>query len=275
MTAQEKLVATAQGEIGYLEKKDNNPKYIYDKTANAGTNNWNKYAYDLDNIGNIFNGKKNGYDWCGVFCAWCYIQTFGVETAMKMTGFAYNGLAAGVKYAANYYKNKGRFYTSKPQSGDQIFFYGNTTDVWQHTGLVEKVDSSKVYTIEGNTTGSSGVIYNGGGVARKSYALNYSRIAGYGRPDWSIAEKEDDDDMTQEKFNEMFAVAMTSYRKSLQDNDSGSWSDADKEWAINQGLMKGSGTTSDGEPNYMWEDFLTREQSAALFHRFAESRGLE
>lgn len=198
MTAQERLITTAQAEIGYLEKKDNNVQYIYDKTANAGTNNWNKYAYDLDKIGNIFNGKKNGYDWCAVFCTWCYIQTFGVDTAMKMTGFAYNGLAAGVRYAANYYKNKGRFYTSKPQPGDQIFFYGNTTDVWQHTGLVEKVDSSKVYTIEGNTSNASGVIYNGGGVARKSYALNYSRIAGYGRPDWSIV-KEEDDDMTYYK----------------------------------------------------------------------------
>lgn len=274
MTAQERLITTAQAEIGYLEKKDNDAKYIYDKTANAGTNNWNKYAYDLDKIGNIFNGKKNGYDWCGVFTTWCYIQTFGVETAMNMTGFAYNGLAAGVKYAANYYKNKGRFYTSKPQPGDQIFFYGNTTDVWQHTGLVEKVDSGKVYTIEGNTSNASGVIYNGGGVARKSYALTYSRIAGYGRPDWSIV-KEDDDDMTQEKFNEMFAVAMNAYRKSLQDNDAGSWSEEDRKWVIKNGLFKGSGTVPDGTPNYMWEDLISREAVAALFHRFAESRGLE
>lgn len=271
MTAQEKLVATAQSEVGYLEKKTNDAQYIYDKTANAGTNNWNKYAYDLDKIGNIFNGKKNGYDWCAVFCAWCYIQTFGVDTAMKMTGFAYNGLAAGVKYAANYYKNKGRFYTSKPQPGDQIFFYGNTTDVWQHTGLVEKVDGSKVYTIEGNTTGASGVVYNGGGVAKKSYALNYSRIAGYGRPDWSIV-KEEDDYMTDEQFYERFLKAITMYNKSLQDNDAGSWSDEDRKWGIDKGLMKGSGKLPDGEPNYMWEFPLTREAAIALFHRYDEMK---
>ena len=66
---------------------------------------------------------------------------------------------------------------------------------------MEKVESGKVYTIEGNTSGACGVVFNGGGVARKSYALDYSKIAGYGRPDWSLAkgpdptpepEKEDD-----------------------------------------------------------------------------------
>lgn len=41
-----------------------------------------------------------------------------------------------------------------------------------HTGIVEKVDGSKVYTIEGNTSDQ---------VARRSYALGSSRIVGYGR----------------------------------------------------------------------------------------------
>ena len=42
-----------------------------------------------------------------------------------------------------------------------------------HTGLVEKVDGSKVYTIEGNTSDQ---------VARRSYYLSDSYIVGYGRP---------------------------------------------------------------------------------------------
>ena len=264
MTPQERLLATAQAEIGYLEKASN--AQLDDKTANAGTNNFTKFARDLDAIGNIFNGKKQGFDWCAVFALWCYVKTFGVETAMKMTGFAYNGLAAGVKYAANYYKNKGRFYTRNPQPADQIFFYGSTTSVWQHTGLVEKVEGGKVYTIEGNTTGASGVVYNGGGVARKSYALNYSRIAGYGRPDWTLVKEDDDDMMDVNRFKELWLEM----RKELQDNDSSAYSADAREWAVSSGLVEGSSKTT---PNYMWEDVMTREQMVTLLYRFAKMMG--
>lgn len=83
------------------------------------------------------------------------------------------------------------------------------------------------------------------------------------------AESEDED-MTQEKFNEMFGVAMTNYLKNLQDNDAGDWSVEDREWGIANGLFNGSGTTSTGEPNYMWQMWATREQLAALFHRFKQ-----
>lgn len=61
MTAVEKLLKIALAEDGYLEKATNSQ--LDDKTANAGYNNWNKYARDLDLMG-IYNGKKNGYHWC-------------------------------------------------------------------------------------------------------------------------------------------------------------------------------------------------------------------
>ena len=87
----------------------------------------------------------------------------------------------------NYYKQKNQFYTT-PKIGDQIFFkQGNEIS---HTGLVYNVDSSKVYTIEGNTSSSSGVVANGGCVAKKSYSLNSGYIAGYGRPKYSDEGKE-------------------------------------------------------------------------------------
>ena len=93
-----------------------------------------------------------------------------------------------MRFAANYFKQKGRFFTTGPKPGDQIFYYGSDTSIWQHTGLVEKVANGRVYTIEGNTSKASGVIPNGGGVAEKNYPLTYSRIAGYGRPDWSLVD---------------------------------------------------------------------------------------
>jgi len=81
---------------------------------------------------------------------------------------------------------------------------------------------------------------------------------------------EEDEDMTLERFTEL----MNEYRKTLRDNDSGEWSKEAREWAISNGLFEGSGTLPDGQPNYMWADFLTREQAAALFYRFAQKNGL-
>ncbi len=186
LTGSEKVVATAEAEVGYLEKRTN--AMLDDKTANAGAGNFNKYARDLDAIGTIFNGRKNGYDWCAVFVTWCYVHTFGAEMAQKLLCQPRKSMAAGVRFAANYFKQKGQFHTVGPQPGDQIFYYGSDTSIWQHTGLVEKVANGRVYTIEGNTSKASGVIPNGGGVAQKNYPLSYGRIAGYGRPDWSLVD---------------------------------------------------------------------------------------
>lgn len=78
--------------------------------------------------------------------------------------------------------------------------------------------------------------------------------------------QEDDEMLSYEQFKEY----MTQYLKELQDNDAGEWSKGDREWGINSGLFNGSGTLETGEPNYMWGMWATREQLAALFHRFEE-----
>lgn len=185
MTAQQRLLQTASNEIGYLEKASNSQ--LDSKTANAGYNNWTKYAKYLDEIGNIYNGRKNGYEWCDCFVDYCFIFTFGVELGMKLLCQPYGGAGAGCPYSAQFYKNAGQFYTSNPQPGDQIFFK-NARGSFTHTGIVESVRGGKVYTIEGNTSSSSGVVANGGSVQRKSYNLNYALIGGYGRPDWSLVD---------------------------------------------------------------------------------------
>lgn len=79
---------------------------------------------------------------------------------------------------------------------------------------------------------------------------------------------EEDEDMTQDKFNEM----MGQYRLTLQDNDANSYSEEARKWAVETGLIGGS-QGADGNPNYMWADMLTREQMAVLLHRFAKIMG--
>lgn len=172
-----RLIEIAEAEVGYLEKKTNSQ--LDDKTSNAGYNNWTKYARDLNKAG-YYNGNKNGYAWCDVWVDWLFLQLCdGDATKAEWLICQTGDYGAGCTYSMRYYKNAGRFYKT-PEVGDQIFF-GSSSNA-SHTGIVYKVDSSKVYTIEGNTSSTAGVVANGGGVFKKSYSLNYTRIAGYGRP---------------------------------------------------------------------------------------------
>lgn len=175
-----KVIALAMSEVGSLEKKSNDQ--LDDKTANAGSANFTKYARDLDAIGDFYNGKKQGYAWCDVFVDWLMVKCFGVEAALKLLCAKPKSSGAGCTYSLNYYIAAGQFHKrgEKPEVGDQIFFgaVGNSN----HTGIVYKVDDTTVYTIEGNTSGADGVVPNGGAVCKKSYPRSYSGIAGYGRP---------------------------------------------------------------------------------------------
>lgn len=265
MAPVERLLATARAEIGYLEKATN--AQLDDKTANAGDANWTKYARDLDAQG-VYNFSKNGYAWCDMFCDWCFITTFGLSVAMKMTGQQMGGYGAGCTGSVNYYKAIGRFFTSDPQPGDQIFFTNDGGKSFYHTGLVEKVQGGRVYTVEGNTSSASGVVENGGCVRDKSYSLTYAKIGGYGRPDYSIITEEDDE-MDLAGFKKLYAEM----RAELKDNDSSQYSEEARTWAVSSGLIAGNGTTVNGEPNCMWEDTLTREQLVTVLYRFDQMMG--
>ena len=179
MATAKELIQIATNEVGYLEKESNS--WLDDKTANAGSNNYTKYARDLDAIPGFYNGRKNGYPWCDVFVDWCFVKAFGVDKAKELLCQPEMSLGAGCGYSMNYYSSKGQLHT-KPKVGDQIFFKSGNTIT--HTGIVCDVDSTYVHTIEGNTSSASGVVANGGSVRQKKYKLTYSNIAGYGRPNY-------------------------------------------------------------------------------------------
>ena len=173
-----KVLAVAVAEIGYKEKASNSQ--LDDKTANAGSANYTKYARDFDKkYPNWYNGKKNGFAWCDMFVDWCFLTAYGYENALRLLCQPERSAGAGCTYSLRYYKKKRQFHTSGPKPGDQIFF-GTSLDNATHTGIVEKVTASKVHTIEGNTSNQ---------VARRSYALSNSRILGYGRPDYDTAQQ--------------------------------------------------------------------------------------
>ena len=177
-----KLVDLAMSQVGYLEKRSN--AQLDDKTANAGSNNWNKYARDIDNkYPEFYNGKKNGFSWCDIFVDWVFIECFGYENALKLLYQPTKSAGAGCKYSANYYRAHNAFYR-QPQVGDQVFFgdYGNEG----HTGIVVAVNGNIITTVEGNTSGGYGVDANGDGVYLKQYNFETTYIPGFGRPNWSV-----------------------------------------------------------------------------------------
>lgn len=171
-----KVIALAESEIGYREKASN--ANLDDKEANAGHNNWTKYARDLDALGNFYNFPKNGFEWCDMFYDWLIVTSFGAEAAKKLLCQPDYSAGAGCYYSAQYYKQYGQFHSagSTPLPGDQIFFTYSAGEV-SHTGLVVSVDGGIVTTIEGNTSD---------GVFKRSYSVNDKVIYGYGRPDWGI-----------------------------------------------------------------------------------------
>ena len=89
-----------------------------------------------------------------------------------------------------------------------------------------------------------------------------------------VEKPKEEEEMTQAEFEKMYAVAtekdftkrwntaMQQYRESLRDNDASAWSKEARQYVMEKGIFQGSGTTPEGEPNFMWEDLLTREQYA-------------
>ncbi len=179
MTAIERVINRAKGEIGYVEKGAN--AALDDKTANQGSGNWNKYARDLDALG-IYNGRKNGYEWCDIFTDWCFIAEFGKEIGMKMLCQPERSYGAGVNSSARYYRQLGRL-DKTPRVGDQIFFVGSDK-LYYHTGIVISVDDEYITTVEGNTADS---------VAQRVYSRGDARIGAFGHPRWDLAEEADEE----------------------------------------------------------------------------------
>lgn len=82
-------------------------------------------------------------------------------------------------------------------------------------------------------------------------------------------EKEDDD-MDKATFTELFREM----RKDLQDNDCSDWSEAARQWAVNNGIVQGGAPLPDGSANFMWQDMMTREQLVTVLYRFAQKLGM-
>ena len=158
--------------------------------------------------------------------------------------------------------------TYVPKPGDLVIYdwqdgkdYSTTDNQGKadHVGMTEKVENGIIVVIEGNC---------GNQVARRSLKINGRYIRGFCCPDFAgyaeILTEKEDEDMDVNQFRKLYQQM----RQEDQDNDSGSWSEDAREWAVSSGLVQGNGLTSSGEPNYMWEDVMSREQLVTVLYRF-------
>jgi GH25 family lysozyme M1 (1,4-beta-N-acetylmuramidase)/uncharacterized protein YraI len=153
----EKVIEVAKSDLGYLEKAlkyKNNKEILYDKTKGASDENTTKHWFEI-------KPEWQGQPWCCCFITWVFTKALGKERAkelLKHYPYVYCPTLAGLftKY-------------STPQVGDIVIFWKN--GAYAHTGLVIAVSGNTFTTIEGNTSGASSVVPNGGGVCQKTYNL--------------------------------------------------------------------------------------------------------
>lgn len=181
MTAIDKLIDVAEAEVGYLEKASDSS--LYDKTANAGSANYTKYWADIE-------PDFQGEPWCACFVTWCMVQAFGRAAAKKLLRhYPYISCPAISKlFTLN----------ANPKRGDVVIFFRGGE--FAHTGIVTEVYGDYFVTVEGNTSGGSEVIANGGGVCRKGYYNSSLPGTKFCRPDYDILES---GELTMTQYEEL------------------------------------------------------------------------
>lgn len=164
----DRVLEIAEAEVGYHEKRSNAD--LYSKKGNSGSSNYTKYGKEMHEI------QPRNMDfpapYCDAYVDWCMVKAFGVEKARQVLcgdfdDYTYNSVAL--------YKRAGRW-THTAARGHQIFFGGSG-----HTGFVRKVTGGRVYTVEANKDNE---------VRFCDYALNDSRIIGYGMPRYDLVSVE-------------------------------------------------------------------------------------
>lgn len=164
------VINIALAEVGYLEKATN--ANLDDKTSNAGSNNYTKYWRDI-------YPAYQGQPWCACFVTWVFVIAFGKAMAQKLLKH----------YPYVYCPTMADLFTlnANPKVGDIVIFKHN--GVFTHTGIVIKVSGDQFWTVEGNTSGGSTIIANGGGVCKKTYFNSNLPGTKFITPDYSKVQE--------------------------------------------------------------------------------------
>lgn len=242
----DKVIQILENELGYLEKKSN--YMLYDKTANAGYNNYTKYWADIA-------PEYQAQPWCAGTITWSFVKVFGIDATKKLLKhYPY----INCEHISELFKLH-----SNPQKGDIVIFYRNGEFV--HTGYVISVDGDYFKTIEGNTSGGSSIIDNGGGLFKKGYYNSNLPGTKFIRPDYSLVENEEDKEMTAEEkarvdsidnsLTNLYSI-VTDLKTTVEsindtinnkmiynyiDENMPEWAREGVQWCIDNGIIQGTG----------------------------------
>jgi len=233
------MISVAEAEVGYLEKNSNS--MLHDKTANAGAKNYTKYGawYGL-----------NPAEWCAMFVSWCADSAGVGPDVIPRHASCSDGITK--------FKRLGRWHVRsgyEPKAGDIVYFTKNGVSPC-HVGLVVNTSDSRIYTVEGNTSGGTSLAPNGGCVAEKNYAKSYLKILGYAEPKYT------EEEMSYEEFTEF----MKKYEAEKAKTEPHEWSAEARRWAEENGIIKGD------ETGMRYCSALTREEYIVMEHRRKEGR---
>ena len=221
MSAIDKVIQIAEAEVGYLEKRNNNS--LYDKTANAGSNNYTKYWQDI-------KPTYQGQPWCACFVTWVFVQAFGQDMAWKLLKH----------YPYVYCPTMSGLFTlhANPKRGDIVIFKNNGE--FTHTGIVTSVNGDYFTTIEGNTSGGSTIIANGGGVCKKGYYNSNLPGTKFCRPEYDLVEEDIDMDELK-KLEERVKKLETPMIYNYIDENMPEWARPTIQKLVDKGYLKGDG----------------------------------
>lgn len=171
------------------EQKD----YLADLLSDDNNSLWNSVLYGittgdgeivtvaLSQVGNVggqpywswygFNGRV---EWCACFVSWCANECGYIDSGVIPK-------YAGCVQGSQWFKDRGEWADNSvtPEPGMIIFFDWDDPDTGgqdgscDHTGIVERVENGRVYTVEGNS---------GDSCRENSYPIGYYEIYGYGCP---------------------------------------------------------------------------------------------
>lgn len=160
--------------IPYLEKRS--AAYLDDFQRNAGYNNYTKFARDVNSWG---QPGCQGQPWCAVYQFWKLTKALGLKTALQIMGGGFYNCRNVTRHAQSK-----ETWKKAPKKGALIIFRNGS-----HIGSVNKYDTQYVYTNEGNTSSTPGVVVNGGSCCNKKYKLNAPVIDGYVWIDYGAEEQ--------------------------------------------------------------------------------------
>lgn len=195
-----------------------------------------------------YGGPVNGpqYHWCVVFIWWLFRQ-------LGMSSRFYDGKkTASCGTYLNWARMKG-ITLAGPKVGSLVLFDWTGDGKPDHIELVTAFTKDTITSIGGNTGPKSDSVLK--------QTRSYDNVLEFIWPYY-----EGDDKVTLDEFKEL----MAQYRAELQDNDAWNAEESVKarQFCIDNGIIVGGDPLPDGSPNYMYQDFLNREQMAIMLKRF-------